>query len=322
MEQKRTLWIIAAVGLFLLVVLGAALIVYSPAGHKSSTIASSNFSNKDTSSNGWITLKPSNPALPEVDMTSDEENASTETQSVSEMTIFAENATIYSDNTSIPSDSATTIDLNIYPTEAVAKETTVEKTEVPAPKADTKKTSEKPAATTASKTPVIDQKLLASAKTETPSSSVKTETKTVSSTTASKTESKTPAVTVKPASTTVASSTKTSSKTSSKTTAKTDTKTVASSTAKVQPQKMVYWIQVSALKSRKSADEARATLGENQITADVFTYKDNKDQLFYRVRVGPYTTKSEAEYWQSKIATISNFKNSQSYITSTPVENN
>ena len=34
-----------------------------------------------------------------------------------------------------------------------------------------------------------------------------------------------------------------------------------------------YWIQVASLTSRKNADSARAVLGENKITADVFTYK-------------------------------------------------
>ena len=81
-----------------------------------------------------------------------------------------------------------------------------------------------------------------------------------------------------------------------------------------------YWIQVASLTSRKNADSARAVLGENKITADVFTYKDTSDKLYYRVRVGPYTTKSEAEYWRGEIAKIDSFASSQSYVTSTVVE--
>ena len=67
--------------------------------------------------------------------------------------------------------------------------------------------------------------------------------------------------------------------------------------------------------SKKSAELARTTLGENQITAEVFTFKDSKNKLYYRVRVGPYTTKSEAEYWKNRIVSNENFKNSNSYIT-------
>ena len=40
MEQKRILWIIAAVGVFFLVVIGAALILYSPTQATDPAIAS------------------------------------------------------------------------------------------------------------------------------------------------------------------------------------------------------------------------------------------------------------------------------------------
>ena len=41
MEQKRILWITAAVGIFLLVVLGGALIIYSPQTRAPKSIAKS-----------------------------------------------------------------------------------------------------------------------------------------------------------------------------------------------------------------------------------------------------------------------------------------
>jgi cell division septation protein DedD len=105
----------------------------------------------------------------------------------------------------------------------------------------------------------------------------------------------------------------------------TKTTTSTTTTAKVtktpaKPKVVQYWVQVTSLKSKKSAENAREVLDENKITADIFTYKDKKDQLFYRVRVGPYTTKSEAEYWQSKIAKIDTFASSSSYITSTTLD--
>ena len=54
-----------------------------------------------------------------------------------------------------------------------------------------------------------------------------------------------------------------------------------------------------------------------KINSDIYTYEDAKSKLFYRVRVGPFTTKSEAEYWQSKIVEIADFAKAGSYVTST-----
>lgn len=96
-------------------------------------------------------------------------------------------------------------------------------------------------------------------------------------------------------------------------------KNTASSTVKSAPAASVeapkYWVQAASYTSKKTADFARATLEESRIPAEVFTFKDSKNKLFYRLRVGPYTTKSEAEYWKNRVAQIDQFKNVQSYIT-------
>ena len=63
------------------------------------------------------------------------------------------------------------------------------------------------------------------------------------------------------------------------------------------------------------AEEARNALSAEKIASEIFTYTDSNGTLFYRVRVGPYTTKSEAEYWQSRIALIDKFSSSKTYIT-------
>lgn len=94
--------------------------------------------------------------------------------------------------------------------------------------------------------------------------------------------------------------------------------TVAAAAANVTPvsvETTKYWVQCAAYTSKKTADQARSKLDENRIPAEVFTYQDGKNNLFYRVRVGPYTTKSEAEYWKNRIAQIDSFKSAQSYIT-------
>ena len=297
MEQKRLLWIIAATGVFLLVVLGAALIIYSPAAKGTQSIAAVKNGNKNTS-NGWISLAPAQAEpenelkpfayendseydLPENGATA--ENAAPSAPGfdfengkgagdirIKELTVHAENATVYAAN---GSDSAknytqgtTTIDLNQAPVaQAVPAQNTQAVSQTVTKKAEPAKVSA-------------------------PSVSEKTVSKNYE---AKKVESK-PAV-----------------------------KAVQKPAPKVEPKKPMvtrYWVQVSSLTSRKSADAAREELSKNQITADVFTYTDKKGQMYYRVRVGPYTTKTEAEYWCSKIVKIDAFRNSAGYVTSTTSE--
>lgn len=283
MEQKRTLWIVAAVGVFLLVVLGAALILYTPQS-KQATIANSRVTNSSTASNGWISLAPSAPLQTSTnpDEKVDEESnvlsdkeipnpAKTELRT-EEVNIYAENANVYSEKT----------ELNKLGENATVKA----------------ETSEKPTTIV-----LTEPEKTAEAKTSKPEVSKPRSNVAVKNSVSEK--QKTPA---KPEHKNTAKAAKTE-----------QNKSVSAKPSVKEPEIVQYWVQVTALTSRKSADEARNKLGENQITADVFTYTDNKKRLFYRVRVGPYTTKSEAEYWRTKISKIDSFQNSSSYITSTTV---
>lgn len=283
MEQKRTLWIVAAVGVFLLVVLGAALILYTPQS-KQATIANSRVTNSSTASNGWISLAPSAPLQTSTnpDEKVDEESsvlsdkeipnpAKTELRT-EEVNIYAENANVYSEKT----------ELNKLGENATVKA----------------ETSEKPTTIV-----LTEPEKTAEAKTSKPEVSKPCSNVAVKNSVSEK--QKAPA--------------KPEHKNTAKTAKTGQNKSVSAKPSEKEPEIVQYWVQVTALTSRKSADEARNKLGENQITADVFTYTDNKKQLFYRVRVGPYTTKSEAEYWRTKISKIDSFQNSSSYITSTTV---
>lgn len=283
MEQKRTLWIVAAVGVFLLVVLGAALILYTPQS-KQATIANSRVTNSSTASNGWISLAPSAPLQTSTnpDEKADEESsvlsdkeipnpAKTELRA-EEVNIYAENANVYSEKT----------ELNKFGENATVKA----------------ETSEKPTTIV-----LTEPEKTAEAKTSKPEVSKPRSNVAVKNSVSEK--QKAPA--------------KPEHKNTAKTAKTEQNKSVSAKPSVKEPEIVQYWVQVTALTSRKSADEARNKLGENQITADVFTYTDNKKQLFYRVRVGPYTTKSEAEYWRTKISKIDSFQNSSSYITSTTV---
>lgn len=309
MEQKRTLWIMAAVGVFLLVVLGAALILYSPTARSSQTIATVSPSNKQTS-NGWVSLAPAEneTTIPQTKMPAAETfieetnevpqqnviNSEEKITRVAELTVYADKATIISNNPNEMNNVVAAVPSSV-PEQKTAEQThhtVINNT------------------TTIDINPVTSEKPVVTPKNE------------LTKNTIANNSNK---VVAKPVVKQVAKKevSKPVSKQNKVTSAKTTTSTTA--TAKVtktpaKPKVVQYWVQVTSLKSKKSAENAREVLDENKITADIFTYKDKKDQLFYRVRVGPYTTKSEAEYWQSKIAKIDTFASSSSYITSTTLD--
>ncbi len=73
-----------------------------------------------------------------------------------------------------------------------------------------------------------------------------------------------------------------------------------------------YWIQAAAPTERRFAESAREKLATNKISSDIFTTQ--KDGVtYYRVRIGPYKTKTEAEYWLNLVQEDPTFK--ASYIT-------
>ncbi|MCR5285724.1 MAG: SPOR domain-containing protein [Treponema sp.] len=295
MDQKKTLWIIAAVGAFLLFVLGAAFIVYPKAPKVEQTITRNIPEAKPAPlpvDDGWVMNEP----------------VMTPTElSVNDLTVFAENANVYGFDTNTPE--ATTIDLNALKNAQEVTATALPDVNITVEVKDSEakdvKTSA-PAANTAS-----DYYL---AKTE--SAPAKEEAKTSVSKKNNAAEKTAPAASAKTSSVVKANTSSASTAAS----AKTNTSAKAASSAKAPATKTQFWVQVAAYSSKKAAEGARSVLDENKITADIFTYKDSKDNLFYRVRVGPYTTKSEAEYWKSKIIKISEFSKAESYITSTSTQ--
>ena len=282
MEQKRILWITAAVGIFLLVVLGGALIIYSPQTRAPKSIAKSA---SVTESNGWVSIAPV------------EKSAETERQVVDLNAEISENPLVSdsTENQNIPevvsSFNANNLGVNMSEQEGqIAKTGDVTVYVENATVISAKDFSEK------------------SEKTLQPSENVQVESKIVP-------EKKEVVERKVVAKSNPVQEKKVLLPKKSESVSKVPVKSVSETKKSTQ-----YWIQVASLTSRKNADSARAVLGENKITADVFTYKDTSDKLYYRVRVGPYTTKSEAEYWRGEIAKIDSFASSQSYVTSTVVE--
>ncbi|QTQ12219.1 SPOR domain-containing protein [Treponema parvum] len=284
MEQKKILWIIAATGVFLLVVIGAAIILYSPSNYPAPAVASLHVPVQSAPAPG---IQPQTQGQTPTDSPSTEfapRNTYPEApngqlqgqdrlQQIGELTVISGTTNVYGVNAP---DRTTTIDLNTLKnmdeksgyTMQTAPETTAE------PVADPNKTVSK-AADNAD-----------NVKTQKPAAGTKTS--------------------VKPA---------TAKTGSASSTAAGKAKPVTKPAAKATSPAPKYWVQAAAFSAKKSADNAREILSENKIPAEIFTYTDSKKQVVYRVRIGPYTTKSEAEYWKNKIVQIEQFKDSKAYIT-------
>ena len=295
MEQKKTLWIVAAAGVFLLVVIGAALILYSPAVQNKSPVQTSlsysdglnSFSSVSSSGNENIfrnsEIFPENDGMSEAGKNSESSVSPVEEpvnakDEASGQPVKVENATLYSDNVYL-----------IETTPSVTSVTTVIDLNALKPSAPAAKNY---APAESFNEPQVEQKVQAA---ETPSSAVVSQKKVAGPKIEQKTESKTVS---KPA---VKKTAVPAKKTASK---PAETKASVPDT---------YWIQVGSYEVKKLADDARKILENNKIPNEVFTHKE-KGKLFYRVRVGPYTTKQEAQYWQKCIRAINEFSEVESYI--------
>ena len=65
-----------------------------------------------------------------------------------------------------------------------------------------------------------------------------------------------------------------------------------------------FWIQAAAFTSRSRADDLQRDLAGKGLST-LITMKDIDGTTWYRVRVGPYTTESEAKLWLEKLRVIS-----------------
>lgn len=264
MDQKRILWIVAASGVFLLVVVGVALFLSAPQVQAQQTLAS-----LQGTGNTWIKGEVKNPAQ-------------------------VENQPVTNDENSIPNDIASENDLS-QPTD----NQTITVDTVTLIAGTTNVYTQKEETKSAEKESVSPEKTSSST--------------TITVNTVSK-EQTTPVVsksstTVKPADDCVETPT-----TTTKTTIPSNKASSSSSVTVSKPVADQYWVQVASFTGKKNAEDARAALLEEKINSEIFTYKDSKGTVYYRLRVGPYTTKSEAEYWHSRIKLIEQFAGTSSYV--------
>lgn len=288
MEQKKTLWIIVSVGAFLLAVLGAALIFYKPSDNMN--VQPVNMAVENPNTNGWSNSANAN----------QQENTSiTDVKKVDDMVVLSNNTSIYEvEKRDIAKNSTgTTFNLNDgtseIKTEPVNNTPNINITvnipeQILKEDRTTTKTSDSESIYITSNY-YVDNKIQES---KVDVKKLEKEEKQKARKVVEKTE------TVKVSSKPVA-------------------KKVEKQSAPKEKGVTRYWIQVASYSNKKGAENARSILDENKIPSDIFTYTDTKNNLFYRVRIGPYTTKSEAEYWKTRIEEIDFFKTSQCYVTTT-----
>ena len=75
-----------------------------------------------------------------------------------------------------------------------------------------------------------------------------------------------------------------------------------------------FWVQTGAFSAKVRADDASVQLKTKGITSLVET-KDVNGKTFYRVRLGPYSSQNEADYWLALVKTVDGF--GESYVSMT-----
>ena len=305
MEQKRILWIVASVGLFLLVVVGFALILYSPTQRQDPVIT-----NNQSTNDIWASTQNVTPINPNyqasmlqgtplentvnLDGTQVQQGLNPTQSVMGQQTPQFQGMpnqpySVPNGNNVLPSDSMALVGQQQVKDVTVISENTKVITSGGT-------TIDLTGLTVNSATqPVVTQNTNTTSQTE----------KTV---VATSNKQSSPTAKVESAKTTSTKNTTTAKASST-------TKTVSAKTTTPAPITHKFWIQAGSYSSKKNAEEARNALSAEKIASEIFTYTDSNGTLFYRVRVGPYTTKSEAEYWQSRIALIDKFSSSKTYIT-------
>ena len=294
MEQKRTIWIVLAAGIFLMVVIGAAVILYAPEARKDTTALVQK-------ENGTVWMSPevaqhkkdelmensSVVAAPVEDVKAVEDTSvvssiatpAEETTQIENMTVIATgNTNVYS----VGADGPATIDLNNV--REVADEPAV-KAQNRAAEAAIRETN------TVRRNVEVSDVLV--------ENSYKDVSKATASSNVRKAERSSSANVSAPV----------------KKAAPAAKKTEAKAPAKVERIPDRFWVQAASYSAKKNADEARSVLEQKKIQCEVFTFTDAKGTLYYRVRVGPYTTRKEAEYWKKKIDEIPLFSKNGSFVT-------
>jgi DedD protein len=83
-----------------------------------------------------------------------------------------------------------------------------------------------------------------------------------------------------------------------------------SASAKPAPKKSDYWVQTGAFSTLVRAEGVKENLSSKGITS-IIENRVVDGKTWYRVRVGPYTSETEANYWLALVRSIDGFADSQ-----------
>ncbi|MDR1099584.1 MAG: SPOR domain-containing protein [Treponema sp.] len=75
-----------------------------------------------------------------------------------------------------------------------------------------------------------------------------------------------------------------------------------------------YWVQTGAFTAKVRAEGVKDTLSSKGITS-IIENREVDGKTWYRVRVGPYTSETEANYWLALVKSIDGFGDSQVRMT-------
>ena len=75
-----------------------------------------------------------------------------------------------------------------------------------------------------------------------------------------------------------------------------------------------FWVQTGSFSTVARAEGVKDTLAGKGITS-IIENREIEGTTYYRVRVGPYTSRNEADYWLSLIQSINGFESSQVWQT-------
>lgn len=299
MEQKRTIWIVLAAGIFLSVVLGAAVILYASEAKKNTTAlyqrtAGSVWMSPETAQQKYIEPFPTeaefqNTASAEESSINPEKESSSSVISNIEAPAEGKSSVENPDSKVAQTDSVTVISTGSTSVYNVSDSTTT-----------------------------IDLNSLKN--TASASSNIKAQNKAAENAIRETNEAHRNIEKDAPVERKQPASPKASASSNKKSVSSAEKKSAQPSVSKPSPAKKIsdrFWVQAGSYTTTKNADEARGILESNKIPCEVFTFTDAKGVLHYRVRVGPYTTKSEAEYWKQRIDTIALFSKNGTYVTNT-----
>jgi len=95
-------------------------------------------------------------------------------------------------------------------------------------------------------------------------------------------------------------------------TSKTTTTAKSSTVAKPATSKTIndFWVQTGAFSAQIRAEDARETLAAKGITS-IIENREINGKIWYRVRLGPYTSEREANHWLEIVKLIDGFSDSQ-----------